>query len=337
MMNNVVRFYLSTLGIGVEGRSSSTAETAAGDRRPPGASFHSSLVRRSGMTTQDTGPNRTGVTVCSVFMLLSMVVFAIDTHAEPRLDLLKRVGIDQHLNAQISPDLIFHDEAGRDVRLGDYFGHRPMILSLVYYGCPQLCTTVLNELSVSLNVLPTSVGEQFDILTISFDPAETPSLAAKKKAEYLRTYRRPMGPQGWHFLTGDAAAIRQLTQTVGFRYLPDPLFPGQFIHAGGLVILTPSGKVSRYFFGINYAPKDLRLALAEAKEEKAGTLSDAILLFCFHYDPYSGKYTLAILNFLKAGAVLTLLGLGTFWVRSIRSERQRNSIVRPALLGLDSV
>lgn len=282
------------------------------------------------MTTRSTEPKWTGLIACSVLIMFCMVVFAIDTHAEPRLDLLKRVGIDQHLNAQVSPDLIFHDEAGRDVRLGDYFGHRPMILSLVYYGCPQLCTTVLNELSVSLNVLPTSVGEQFDILTISFDPAESPILAAKKKAEYLRTYRRPMGPQGWHFLTGDAAAIRQLTQTVGFRYLPDPLFPGQFIHAGGLVILTPSGKVSRYFFGINYAPKDLRLALAEAKEEQAGTLSDAILLFCFHYDPYSGKYTLAILNFLKVAAVLTLLALGTFWVRGIREERRKLITSPPA-------
>ena len=150
-------------------------------------------------------------------------------------------------------------------------------------------------------------------------------LAVKKKAEYLRTYRRPTAQQGWHFLTGDKASIEQLTQTVGFRYLPDPQFPGQFIHAGGLVILTPSGKVSRYFFGINYAPKDIRLALAEAKEEKAGTLSDAILLFCFHYDPHSGKYTLAILNFLKGGAILTILGIGSFWIRSIVQERKHSA------------
>lgn len=272
---------------------------------------------------RSTGGEGTGIFVMMLAAFLCMALGTRIAAVEPRLDLLKQVGIDQHLNAQISPDLMFRDESGREIRLGDYFGRRPLILSLVYYGCPQLCTTVLNELSVSLNVLPTSVGDEFDILTISFDPAETPGLAMKKKAEYLRTYRRPMAPQGWHFLTGDKASIEQLTRTVGFRYLPDPQFPGQFIHAGGLVILTPSGKVSRYFFGINYAPKDLRLALAEAKEEKAGTLSDAILLFCFHYDPHSGKYTLAILNFLKVGAVLTLIGLGTFWLLSIRQERRR--------------
>jgi protein SCO1/2 len=253
------------------------------------------------------------------------VLAAFPAIADSQADLFKRVGIDQHIDAQISPDLIFHDEAGRDVRLGDYFGHRPIVLSLVYYGCPLLCTTVLNELTVSLNVMPTSVGEQFDILTISFDPAETPALAAKKKAEYLRSYRRPHGQDGWHFLTGDAASIAALTQAVGFRYVADPTAPGQYIHAGGLIVLTPSGKVSRYFFGINYAPKDLRLALAEASQEKAGSLTNAILLFCFHYDPHTGRYTLAILNFLKAGATLTLLGVGIYVVRSIRNERKFSS------------
>ena len=237
---------------------------------------------------------------------------------EPRLNLLKHVGIDQHLGAQIPLDLAFRDETGRTVHLQDYCGKRPMILSLVYFGCPQLCTTVLNEMTVSLNVMPTSVGKDFDILTISFDPHETPQLATSKKAEYLRVYRRPTANAGWHFLTGDATSIDALTKAVGFRYLPDPQFPGQFIHAGGLVILTPSGKVSRYYFGINYAPKDLRLSLAEASDEKAGSISDAILLFCFHYDPNSGKYTLAVLNLLRAGAILTLSAMGLFFVRNMR-------------------
>lgn len=240
---------------------------------------------------------------------------------EPRQNLLKHVGIDQRLNAQVPPDLIFHDETGRDVRLEGYFGRRPMILALVYYGCPQLCTTVLNELSVSLNVLPTTVGKDFDILTISFDPHETSELASRKKAEYMRVYRRAGAQAGWHFLTGDPASIDALTRSVGFRYLPDPQFPGQFIHAGGLIILTPSGKVSRYFFGINYAPKDLRLSLADASEEKAGSLSNAILLFCFHYDPHTGRYTLAVLNLIKAAAGLTLITLGFFFVRSFRHDR----------------
>jgi protein SCO1/2 len=256
------------------------------------------------------------------FSFLLLCLIAPLTRAdEPRQNLLKHVGIDQHLNAQVPPDLIFHDETGRDVRLQDYFGRRPLILALVYYGCPQLCTTVLNELSVSLNVLPTNVGKDFDILTISFDPHETPELASKKKAEYMRVYRRPGAQDGWHFLTGDAASIDALTRSVGFRYLPDPQFPGQFIHAGGLIILTPSGKVSRYFFGINYAPKDLRLSLADASEEKAGSLSNAILLFCFHYDPHTGRYTLAVLNLLRAAAALTLITMGFFFVRSYRHSR----------------
>jgi protein SCO1/2 len=269
-----------------------------------------------------------GRAIVAVIVLCASVLHTAPLAADSQADLFKQVGIDQHIDAQVPTDLVFHDEAGRDVRLAEYFGRRPIVLSLVYYGCPMLCTTVLNELTVSLNVMPTSVGEQFDILTISFDPAETPALAAKKKAEYLRSYRRPHGQDGWHFLTGDAASIAALTRAVGFRYAKDPTAPGQFIHAGGLMVLTPSGKISRYFFGINYAPKDLRLALAEASQEKSGSLTNAILLFCFHYDPHTGRFTLAILNFLKAGATLTLLGVGIYVVRSIRRERKMLGLSR---------
>jgi protein SCO1/2 len=248
---------------------------------------------------------------------------------DSRLDLLKQVGIDQHLGAQVPTDLHFRDETGRDVRLGDYFGHRPIILTLVYYDCPMLCTTTLNELTGSLNAMPTTVGQDFDILTISFNPAETSSLAGQKKFQYLRAYRRPGAAEGWHFLTGDETSIRKLTDAVGFRYVADPEFAGQFVHAGGIMVLTPAGKISRYFFGIDYAPKDLRLALAESSDEKIGSLSDTVLLFCFHYDPHTGKYTLAVLNMMKAGGIVTLAALGMFLGLSIRRERAARRIAHP--------
>jgi protein SCO1/2 len=244
---------------------------------------------------------------------------------EQRTDLLKRAGIDQHLGAQVSPDLIFHDESGRDVRLDEYFHTgRPIVLALVYYGCPTLCTTVLNELEGSLRSMPSncSVGEQFDVLTVSFDPSETPMLAAQKKATYLKAYGRAHGQEGWHFLTGDEASIAALTRTVGFRYVKDPEFPGQYVHASGLMVLTPDGVVSRYFYGINYAPRDLRLALTEASRGEMGSIERAVLLFCFHYDPASGRYTLAILNLLKVAGGMTLAVIGFFYWRMWRSGRR---------------
>lgn len=244
------------------------------------------------------------------------------TWADARTDLLKHVGIDQNIGAVLPADIELRDEAGRAVRLGDYFGKRPIVVSLVYHGCPMLCSTVLSELGVSLNVMAPSAGEEFDILTISFDPHDTPAIAARKKDEYLRHYHRPHAAEGWHFLTGDQGSIDRLTRAVGFRYLADPQFAGQFIHAGGILVVTPSGKISRYFYGINYAPKDLRLALIEAGEEKSGSFSDAVLLFCFHYDPSSGRYTLAVLNLLRVGAGMTLMAIGGFWWRSGRGRAE---------------
>jgi protein SCO1/2 len=244
---------------------------------------------------------------------------------EQRTDLLKRAGIDQHLGAQVSPDLVFRDESGRDVRLGEYFHTgRPIVLALVYYGCPTLCTTVLNELEGSLRSMPAnySVGEQFDVLTVSFDPSETPMLAAQKKATYLKAYGRAHGQEGWHFLTADEASIAALTRAVGFRYVKDPEFPGQYVHASGLMLLTPDGVVSRYFYGINYAPRDLRLALTEASRGETGSIERAVLLFCFHYDPASGRYTLAILNLLKAAGGMTLAVIGFFYWRMWRKVRR---------------
>jgi protein SCO1/2 len=263
--------------------------------------------------------------------LLAVVALAIawtsrGQPADARVDLLKQVGIDQHPGVQVHGDLVFTDEAGQPVHLNDFFGRRPVILTLVYYGCPMLCTAVLNDLSDSMNMMQGSAGEQFDILTISFDPNEKPELARRKKDQYLKNYNRPTAGAGWHFLTGDANSIRQLTETVGFRYIadpqPDPMNPTQqqYIHAGGLIVLTPSGKVSRYFYGVTYAPKDLQLALAEASEGKSRTVGNAILLYCFKYDTHTGKYTPAVFNLLKVCGALTVLVLGLFLLRYWRRD-----------------
>jgi protein SCO1 len=258
-------------------------------------------------------------------VLLATTLCAPTVRADDRrTDLLKQAGIDQKLGAQVSPDLVFRDESGCDVRLGQYFRDRPIVLVLVYYGCPTLCTTVLNELNGSLRSMPRNfnVGEQFDVLTVSFDPTETPMLAARKKAEYLKAYGRDHAQEGWNFLTGDEASIKKLADTVGFRYAKDPQFPGQYVHASGLMILTPSGVVSRYFYGINYASRDLRLALTDASEGRRGNLERAVLLFCFHYDPATGKYTLAILNLIKLGAGITLAVIASFYLRMWRRTRR---------------
>ena len=182
---------------------------------------------------------------------------------------------------------MFHDEMGRDVRLGDYFGKRPMILALVYYKCPMLCTMVLNDLTKAMNSMKMNCGEQFDILTVSFDPNETPSLAQEKKEQYIRAYRRPHAEEGWHFLTGPQSSIDTLTKTVASDTHGTQNISSTRTHSG-LIILTPQGKTARYFYGIDYAPSDLDLSLAEASQGKETSVADQILLFCFHYDPTTG-------------------------------------------------
>lgn len=248
--------------------------------------------------------------------------------AEQRPKILSDVGIDQKLNAQVPPNLVFHDEMGRDVRLGDYFGKRPMVLALVYYKCPMLCTMVLNDLTKAMNSMKMNCGEQFDILTVSFNPNETPSLAQEKKEQYIRAYRRPHAEEGWHFLTGSQASIEALTKTVGFRYAWDPKYQ-QYAHASGLIILTPQGKTARYFYGIDYAPSDLELSLAEASQGKETSVADQILLFCFHYDPTTGRYSLMVMRLIQAGGVLTMLLLGSYMFWSFRRDRKRSAIVTP--------
>jgi len=252
----------------------------------------------------------------AAFILLCLAASAGAQTAQPRLPILRDVGIDQKLNVQVPADLPFRDELARDVKLGDYFGKRPMILALVYYKCPGLCTMVLNDITRAMNSMRATCGQKFDIITVSFDPHETPDLALEKKQQYLRAYQRASAKTGWHFLTGDAPSIDRLTKAVGFRYAWDEKYQ-QYAHASGIIVLTPEGKTSRYFYGIDYAPADLELSLAEASQGKAVSITDRVLLYCFHYDPATGKYSLIVTRVVQAGGIITVLALaGMIWLLS---------------------
>lgn len=227
-----------------------------------------------------------------------------------RPELLKDVGVDQKLNQSIPLDLQFNDEDGRPVELRQYFGSKPVILSLVYYNCPMLCTQVLNGLERSLKEIPLDIGKDYTIVTVSIDPSETYALAGAKQQLYTGLYGRAGAAQGWHFLTGAEPQIRQLSQSVGFRYAYDK-DSKQFAHASVIMLLTPEGKISRYFYGITYPSRDLRLGLVDASERKIGSPVDAILLFCYHYDPGTGKYGLIISRVIQIAGGLTILILGS--------------------------
>jgi protein SCO1/2 len=222
--------------------------------------------------------------------------------------LLRDVGLDQKLGNSIPLDLTFRDEHGHDVALRQFFGQKPVILTLVYYQCPMLCTEVLNGLLRSAKELPLEIGKDFTIVTLSIDPAERPILASVKHELYTGLYGRPGGVQGWHFLTGDETQIKTLAQAVGFRYVYDSA-SGQFAHPSGIILLTPEGKLARYFYGIGYPSRDLRLGLVEASQEKIGSPIDQILLYCYHYDPTTGKYGLLISRVIQAGGALTVLSM----------------------------
>jgi protein SCO1 len=237
-----------------------------------------------------------------------------------RPELLKQVRIDQKLNEAIPLNLAFRDENGKTVELGQYFGQKPVILTLVYYNCPNLCTQVLNGVESGLKELPTTdIGKQFDVVTVSIDPTESHVLAKVKKEMYVGMYGRPGAAQGWHFLTGDEPQIKQLADAVGFRYAYDP-DTKQFAHYSAIMLLTPAGKISRYFYGIQYPSRELRLGLVEASEGKIGTPADQILLFCYHYDPATGKYGLLISRVIQIGAALTVLVLGIAMLILFRGE-----------------
>jgi protein SCO1/2 len=247
----------------------------------------------------------------------------------PTADMLRDVGIEQHLDAQLPLDSLLRDETGRAVHLGDYFSDKPVVLALVYYRCPMLCTQVLNGFLKSSQAIPLEIGRDFEVVTVSFDTRETPELAAEKKAHYLRAYRRDGAAHGWHFLTGDQEAIDRLTEAVGFRYRFDSR-SDQFAHASGIVIATPEGRLARYFYGIEYSPHDLRLGLVDSSAGRIGSPVDQVLLLCYHYDPLTSKYGLAIAGTLRAAGTLTVLVLGGFLFVMYRREKKRPKLTRPA-------
>jgi len=249
---------------------------------------------------------------------------AARAHDNTRPAALRDVAFDQKLNQQIPLGLKFRDETGAVVELGRYFGRKPVILNFVYFKCRDLCPLLLDGMVRTLRALSFEVDKEFNVLTISFDSRDDAALAAAKKQDYVQQYARPGAETGWHFLTGDEAAIEKLTGAVGFRYQYDSQ-TGEFGHATGIVLLTPEGKTSRYFYGIEFSPRDLRLGLIEAAASKIGTPIDQLLLFCYHYNPVTGKYGLLIANVIKLAGGLTVLLLGGFLFALLRRERSHIS------------
>ncbi len=258
-----------------------------------------------------------------VFLLLAGDLASAHAAAKEPPAIFRKVGFDQRLDQQVPLDLEFVDETGKTVKLGNYFGKKPVVLVLAYYRCPMLCTLVLNGLAQAMRQIPFTIGKEFNVVTVSFDPRETPELAARKKETYVAAYGRPGAGEDWHFLTGKPASIKKLTDAVGFRYVYDAK-QDQYIHTSGIMVLTPGGKISRYFYGIKYAPRDLRLGLVEASAEKIGSPVDVVLLYCAHYDPQTGKYTASILNFVRAGGVVTIVAIaGMVWILLRRGRKKR--------------
>ncbi len=237
---------------------------------------------------------------------------------------LKNVGIQQNLNEPIPPGAEFRDESGQEVKLGDYFGSRPMILNLVYYKCPMLCSEVLAGLTSALKPMKLDIGKDFDVLTISFDPRETPQDATASKAEYLKRYGRSGAEKGWHFLTGPQESIDAVTKAAGFQYEYNQQ-TGQFAHSTAILVLTPEGKIAQYYYGVEFPTKDLRLALVQASQNKIGSVVDQILLYCYHYDPGAGRYGLMVSRVLRLAGLATMLILGGFIILMLRREAGHHS------------
>jgi protein SCO1 len=268
--------------------------------------------------------------IAAIGMTAMLTAAAVPARAQPgppepgdaaaaKPGLLAQIGIDQRLHQQVPLDLVFTDETGREVRLGEYFGKRPVILVLAYYECPMLCTQVLNGVVSALGVLNLEVGREFDLVAVSINPKETPGLAAQKKQTYLERYKRPDSAAGWHFLTGKQASIERLAEAVGFRYAFDERIQ-QYAHAAVIEVLTPRGVVSRYFYGIEFSPRDIKFGLMEASEERIGTPIDNVLLLCYHYDPATGKYGSLALRAVRIGAIATVVAFLSFLFVSLRRE-----------------
>ncbi len=261
---------------------------------------------------------RSRIAAVGLLLFGAALIFAGNAHAQlpdpiqsigVRPQLLKNVGVDQKLNESIPLGLTFRDETGKQVVLQQYFQGKPVLLSLVYYSCPMLCTQVLNGVERSLRELSLNLGKDYQVVTVSIDPTEKPVLALAKHDLYTGMYGRAGGAQGWHFLTGDEPQIKALASAVGFRYAYDP-DSKQFAHASVIMVLTPEGKISKYFYGISYPSRELRLGLVDASEGRIGTPVDAVLLFCYHYDPATGKYGVLISHVLQIAGGITILAIG---------------------------
>jgi protein SCO1 len=259
--------------------------------------------------------------ICSMALSLLMALSnAASAHDDTRPPALQDVAFDQQLNQQVPLDLTFRDENGKAVEFGNYFNGKPIILTFVYYKCRDLCPLLLDGVVRSLRALSFDAGNEFDLITVSIDPHDSPALAAAKKKDLVERYSRPGAAAGWHFLTGDEIAIQKLAQSVGFHYTYDP-HTGEFAHATGMVLLTPKGKTARYYYGIDFSPRDLRLGLIEAAAGKIGSPIDQLLLFCYHYDPVTGKYGLLITRVIRLAGAATVLILGGFILVMLRRER----------------
>ncbi|HZR20509.1 MAG TPA: SCO family protein [Verrucomicrobiae bacterium] len=268
-------------------------------------------------TKRDRRAMRPGVAV----MLALVLLCCHSVPAQPISDAaLARIDFTQNLDAQLPLDLRFVDETGKSVQLAQYFGSKPVILVLGYYGCPMLCTLVLNGLVESLQDMRWRAGDQFTVVNVSINPAEQPALAAAKKQTYLKRYGRSGAAEGWHFLTGREPEIRQLTKTVGFAYQYDPA-TRQYAHPSGLVVLTPQGKVSGYLFGVTFSSKELYQALHQASSSQIGSPIQRLVLLCFHYNPLTGKYSPTIVGLLRVCGVATVLGIACLVLVSVRRTK----------------
>jgi len=265
---------------------------------------------------------------CATAFALLLPAVASAQYGEPpprpdpnvRTGILKEIGIDQRIGEQLPLDLTFHDETGRDVRLGAFFTNKPVVLALAYYDCPMLCTQVLNGMTGSLKTLSLDAGKDFDVVVVSIDPRDSYQMAAAKRDTYVRNYGRPQTAAGWHFLTGAEPSIKPLAAALGFHYAYDPNLK-QYAHGAAIYVVTPKGVVSRYLLGIDFAPRDLRLALVEASNNRLGTAVDQVLLLCYHYDPSTGRYSTAVLDSIRVGFILTVGAFVTFLFVSMKRER----------------
>ena len=283
--------------------------------------------------------NVSSVRVCRAFVTLAAVVWAAVTASAQMTGAasgykreagmaassipaaLREIGFDQHIGAFVPLDTAFRDESGTTVRLGDYFGSRPVVMVFAYYDCPMLCTQVVSGLTSALRTMSLEPGKDFEIVTVSFDPRDTPRTAAEKKAVFVGRYRRDGANAAWHFLSGDQASIDRLTKAAGFRYTWDAP-TGQFAHPTGVIVLTPDGRLAKYLFGIEYGPRDLRFAIVEASNGRVGSAVDALLLYCYHYDPMTGRYGLVVMRMMRIAGAATVLALGTFIFVMVRREKR---------------